>query len=176
MKIRLFGIVLVGLTLVRTAWADDLPRMGYEPKVSVKELAAKGYRWVTANGPYGCANERALRQVTSGRTDLTELNMLEQGHAYYLIPGTLVRIVHDHPANGVSEILVGGIIRPLWTYTRFLSARPIHDIYGIVETPDTAGLIDPSDAAEVGLVRAGPTPREPMSTTRQNIQQGIVVK
>jgi hypothetical protein len=48
MEIRLFGIVLVGLTLVRTAWADDLPRMGYEPKVSVKELAAKGYRWVTA--------------------------------------------------------------------------------------------------------------------------------
>jgi hypothetical protein len=176
MKIRLFGIVLVGLTLVRTAWADDLPRMGYEPKVSVKELAAKGYRWVTANGPYGCANERALRQVTSGRTDLTELNMLEEGHAYYLIPGTLVRIVHDDPANGMSEILVGGIIRPLWTYTRFLSARPIHDIYGIVETPDTAGLIDPSDAAEVGLVRAGPTPRESMSTTRQNIQQGIVVK
>jgi hypothetical protein len=48
MKIRLFGIVLVGLTLVWTAWAGDSPRMGYEPKVSVKELAAKGYRWVTA--------------------------------------------------------------------------------------------------------------------------------
>jgi hypothetical protein len=176
MKIRLFGILLVGLTLVWTAWAGDLPRMGYEPKVSVKELAAKGYRWVTANGPYGCANERALRQITSGSTDLTELNMLEEGYSYYHVPGTLVRIVHDDPANGMSEILVGGIIKPLWTYTRFLSARPIHDIYGIVETPDTAGLIDPSDAAEVGLVRAGPTPREPMSTTRQSIQPGIAVK
>jgi hypothetical protein len=176
MKIRMFGIVLVGLTLICTALGDDLPQMGYLPKISVKELAAKGYRWVTANGPYGCANEQALRQITSRRTDLTELNMLEEGSAYYLIPGTLVRIVRDDPANGMSEILVGGIIKPLWTYTRFLTARPIHDIYGIVETPDTAGLIDPSDAAEAGLVRAGPTPREPISTTLQSVQQGIEAK
>jgi hypothetical protein len=28
-----------------------------------------------------------------------------------------------------------------------LSARPIRDIYRIVETPDTAGLINPGDAA-----------------------------
>ena len=176
MKIKVFGIVVLGLTLIWAAWGDDLPRMGYVPKVSVKELAAKGYRWVTANGPYGCANERALRQITSGRTDLTELNMLEEGSAYYLTPGILVRIVHDDLANGMSEILVGGIIKPLWTFTRFLSARPIHDIYGIVETPDTAGLIDPSDAAEAGLVRAGPTPRGPMSTTLQSVQQGIEAK
>ena len=176
MKITLFGIAVVGLTLICIAWADDLPRMGYMPKISVKELAAKGYRWVRANGPYGCANEQALRQITSRRTDLTELNMLEQGSAYYLIPGTLVSIARDDPANGMSEILVGGIIKPLWTYTRFLSARPIHDIYGIVETPDTTGLIDLSDAAEAGLVRVGPTPREPMPTTLESVQQGIESK
>jgi hypothetical protein len=176
MKITMFAIVLVGLTLVRTALGDDLPQMGYVPKISVKELPAKGYRWVAANGPYGCVNEQALRQITSRRTDLTELNMLEEGSAYYLIPGTLVRIVRDNPANGMSEILVGGIIKPLWTYTGFLSARPIRDIYGIVETPDTAGLIDPSDAAEAGLVRAGPTPREPISITLQSVQQGIEAK
>jgi hypothetical protein len=32
----------------------------------------------------------------------------------------------------------------------FLTARPIRDIYGIVETPDTAGLVDPSDGALAG--------------------------
>ncbi|MFY9988541.1 MAG: hypothetical protein WAK31_27555 [Chthoniobacterales bacterium] len=30
-----------------------------------------------------------------------------------------------------------------------ITGRPIRDIYGIVETPDTAGLIDPGDAAGV---------------------------
>jgi hypothetical protein len=37
-----------------------------------------------------------------------------------------------------------------WTYTKFLTARPIQDTYGTVETPDNAGLVDPSDAAVVG--------------------------
>jgi hypothetical protein len=176
MKISTLGISLIGLFLASTASAGDLPQMGYVPKISVKELTAKGYRWVTANGPYGCTNEQTLRKITSERTDLTELSLVEDGSAYYLIPGTLVRIVRDDPASGASEILVGGIIKRLWTYNRFLTARPIHDIYGIVETPDTAGLIDPSDAAEAGLVRAGPTPREPITTTPQSVQQGIAVK
>jgi hypothetical protein len=43
----------------------------------------------------------------------------------------LVRVIQSDPASGLSEILVGGIIKPLWTYSRFLTARPIHDIYGI---------------------------------------------
>jgi hypothetical protein len=55
-------------------------------------------------------------------------------------------------SNGMSEILMAGITRPRWTYTRFLSARPIHDTYGTVETPDNAGLVDPSDAAIVGEI------------------------
>ena len=51
---------------------------------------------------------------------------------------------------GMSEILLAGITRSLWTYTRFLSARPIRDTYGTVETPDNAGLVDPSDTATFG--------------------------
>jgi hypothetical protein len=35
-------------------------------------------------------------------------------------------------------------------YTEFLSARPIRDTYGILETPENAGLVDPSDAAIAG--------------------------
>jgi hypothetical protein len=45
---------------------------------------------------------------------------------------------------------LAGITTPLWTYTRFLSARPIHDTYLTVETPYIAGMVDPSDAAIVG--------------------------
>ena len=81
---------------------------------------------------------------------MMELSLVEAGDAYYLISRTLVRITQDDHSNGMSEILLGGITKPLWTYNKFLTARPIRDIYGIVETPDTAGLIDPSDASVVG--------------------------
>ena len=36
------------------------------------------------------------------------------------------------------------------TYSNFLTASPFRDIYGIVETPDTAGLVNPGDSAVVG--------------------------
>jgi hypothetical protein len=76
-----------------------------------------------------------------------ELRLVEDGGAYYFIPGTLVRVIQDVHRNGLSKILLGGLLKPLWTYTRFLSARPIRDTYGILETPDTDALIDPGDAA-----------------------------
>jgi hypothetical protein len=113
-------------------------------------LVAKGYRWVTVDGPYACVTEAEVKKITSNRTNLAELQMVEDGRAYYCVPGTLVRITRDYQANGMSEILLGGITKPLWTYTKFLTAHPIRDTYGIVETPDTAGLIDPGDAAVAG--------------------------
>jgi hypothetical protein len=76
--------------------------------------------------------------------------MVENLRAYYLIPGTLARVIRDDHANGMSEILLGGITTPLWTYAEFLTAGPIHDTYGIVETPNNAGLVAPSDAAIFG--------------------------
>ena len=76
--------------------------------------------------------------------------MVEEGGAYYLFRGMLVRVTREDQGNSMSEILLRGITKPLWTHNRFLTARPIRDIDGIVETPDTAGLIDPSDAAVVG--------------------------
>ena len=75
--------------------------------------------------------------------------MVEEGRAYYLVPGTLVRIMENDQANGMSEILWGGMTKPVWTYNKFLTARPIRDIYGNVQTPDTAGLMGPGDAAVV---------------------------
>jgi hypothetical protein len=150
MKIGMLALSVIGLSLIGTALADDLPRIGYLPGIPVKDLVEKGYRWVTVNGPYACATEQEVRQITNDRTDLTELHLLEDGGAYYLIPGTLVRVIRDDQASGMSKILLGGITTPLWTYTKFLTARPFRDIYGIVETPDTAGMVDPGDSAVVG--------------------------
>jgi hypothetical protein len=70
--------------------------------------------------------------------------------AYSLIPETSVRITQDDHLNGMLEIRLGGITKPLWTYMKFLSAGPIRDTYGIVETPDKAGLVDPGDTAAAG--------------------------
>jgi hypothetical protein len=152
MKIRMLVGLLIGLSLIGAALADDLPQIGYSVRTPVKDLVEKGYRWVTVNGPYACATEQDVRQITNDRTDLTELHMVEDSGGYYLIPGTLVRVIEDDHRNGMSKILLGGIERPLWTYTKFLTPLPIRDMYGIVETPDTAGLIDPSDTA---LARSG---------------------
>ena len=146
----ILAVWAIGLSLIGTAWADDLPQIGYSEKIPVEDLVAKGYRWVTVDGPYAGASEEEARKIASNRTDFVELQMVEEGRAYYLIPGTLVRVMHDDSANGMSEILLGGITKPLWTYNKFLTDRPTRDIYGIVETPDTAGLIDPSDSTVVG--------------------------
>jgi hypothetical protein len=144
--IAILAVWLMGLSLIGTALADDLPQIGYSEKTPVKDLVAKGYRWVTVDGPYAGTTEQDVQKITTSRTDMVELQMVEDGRAYYLVPGTLVRIAQDDRANGMSEILLGGITKPLWTYNKFLTTRPIRDIYGIVETPDTAGLIDPGDS------------------------------
>jgi hypothetical protein len=150
MKIQLLVISVIGLSLTCTTWANDLPSLGYSPGIPVKDLVAKGYRWVAVNGPYACPSEQDVRRITSDHTDLRELHMVESLRAYYLIPGTLARVIRDDYVNGMSEILLAGILTPLWTYTKFLTARPIEDTYGVIERPDNAGLVDPRDAAIVG--------------------------
>ena len=174
MKMRMLAVSVMGSLLISGAWGDDLPKMGYTPAISVKELVGKGYRWVTVNG-YACVTEKEVRQVTGSHSDSTELHLVEDGGAYYLIPGTLVRVTRDDHANGMSEIRLGGITSPRWTYTRFLSARPIRDIYGISETPDTAGLVDTSDATGEGLRSEGPKTAFQTAMSPRTLQQGIKI-
>ena len=104
MKLKTLMFVIIGFSLTCFAWADDF-----------KSLVAQGYRWVSVNGPYACATEQEVRQITSGLTDSAELRMVQDSGAYYLIPGKLVRVIKNDPANGMSEILFGGITKPLWT-------------------------------------------------------------
>jgi hypothetical protein len=115
---------------------------------SYDELAAKGYRWVTVDGPYGCPSKDDLRQITKNRTDEIELRMVEQLRAYYLIPGGIVQLVRQDTASGMSQIHSAEIVTDLWTLTIFLSKRPIKNTYGAIETPETSGLIRAETAAD----------------------------
>jgi hypothetical protein len=108
-------------------------------------LAAQGYRWVIVDGPYACANEQDVQRIVGHHTDETELHMVESIRCYYLIPGTIVRVIKEDPANGMSEIRLGSVTRSLWTYSRFLSKHPVHDTYGVIETPENSGLVQTAE-------------------------------
>jgi hypothetical protein len=55
------------------------------------DIIEKGYRWVAVDGPYASPTKNDLQQITKNRTDETELQMVEQLRAYYLVRGALVR-------------------------------------------------------------------------------------
>jgi hypothetical protein len=59
---------------------------------------------------------------------------------YYLIPGTIVQVIKEDPAHGMTEMRMAGRPRYLWTYTRFLSKHPVRDTYGNIEMPEERGL------------------------------------
>jgi hypothetical protein len=118
------------------------------------ELVAKGYRWATADGPYACVAKEDVRRMASNPGDAVELKMIEQVKAYYLTPGTIVQVTEEDPKTGTSKIRLAGITTDLWTLTRFLTKQPIKDTYGVIETPETSGLIP----SATPVLDAGPSP------------------
>jgi hypothetical protein len=104
-------------------------------------LAAKGYRWIAVHGPYGSTTEQGLQHLTGRRKDREGSQSIEDNQAFYLIPGRIVHIMKEDPADGTSLVQMGGFPTLLWTYTRFLSKRPVRDVYGVIETPENSGLI-----------------------------------
>lgn len=121
----------------------------------------EGYRWAAADGPFACPAEGDLQEIVKHSGDGTRLQMVEQLRAYYLVRGTMVKVVKQDPASGLTEIQIAGITTDLWTLSRFLSTRPIPDVYGAIETPATSGLI-PAAAPEIG---EGPSDAVPASGT-----------
>jgi hypothetical protein len=105
------------------------------------DLVEQGYRWVKIDGPYACPSRNDLEQMLKNRTDDLELQMVEQLRTYYLVQGTLVHLVQEDASAGMMQIQVAGITTDLWTSSEFLSKLPIRDTYGIIETPETSGLI-----------------------------------
>ena len=96
------------------------------------ELAVKGYRWVTIDGPYACPSKDDLRLIIKHRADETVIERLQ---AYYLIEGAIVQLVQEDAATGMSKIHSADIGPDVWTLTKFLSKRPIKNIYGEIEVP-----------------------------------------
>jgi hypothetical protein len=134
MKRLLSFITAISLTFSSTALATDF-----------EALAAQGYRWVIANGPYACTKDQDVDRIVNHHTDQTELDVVQNAGCYYLIPGTIAKVISEDPARGISQIQLGNITIPLWTYTKFLSKSPIPDTYGVIETPEAA---DPAPASQ----------------------------
>jgi hypothetical protein len=131
-----------------------------------KDLATQGYRWVIVDGPYACPSKDDLREITRHHTDRIELEMVENLRAYYLIRGTIIQVVQEDAASGISEVHLPGGFRTFWTVTRFLSRSPIRDTFGVVQTPTTSDLL-----LQGQTVVASPTPSEPPKTNAGALNQ-----
>jgi hypothetical protein len=131
-----------------------------------KDLATQGYRWVIVDGPYACPSKDDLREITRHHTDRIELEMVQNLRAYYLIRGTIIQVVQEDAASGISEVHLPGGFRTFWTVTRFLSRSPIRDTFGVVQTPTTSDLLLQGQTAV-----ASPTPSEPPKTDAGALNQ-----
>ena len=122
------------------------------------DLIKQGYRWVTVDGPLACVSKDDLRQMVGKPSDELTLKMVEEVRAYYLIRGTVVRVVTEEASSGLSQINMPGITQNLWTLTKFLTKQPIKDIIGRIETP---GMLEGATATPT----ASPTPTESPTPT-----------
>ena len=140
---KITSIVTFGIAALAMGafFGIDLPVRADQLANKYSDLAAQGYRWVTVNGPYACHIEQDVERITTHHTDATELEVVQNIQCYYLIPGTIVQVIKEDPARGLSEMRLGSITRSLWTYTIFLSKHPVRDTYGVIETPENAGRV-----------------------------------
>jgi hypothetical protein len=144
------AVAVAALALVSTASASK-----YD------DLVAKGYRWATADGPYACVAKEDVRRMANNPGDSVILKMVEQVKVFYLTPGTIVQVTEEDSHAGASKIRMAGITIDLWTLSSFLTKRPIKDTYGVVETPETSGLIPSAPP----VLDAGPSPTPSFEAT-----------
>jgi hypothetical protein len=139
MQLLISFMTAVSLGLTGTVLGDD----------NYVASAAQGYRWITANGPYACNMEQDVERIIAHHTDAIELQVVQNIQCCYLIPETIVQVIKEDPARGMSEMRLGSVTRSLWTYSRFLSKRPVPDMDGVIETPESSGLIPTADKTTV---------------------------
>jgi hypothetical protein len=141
--LAILAMAAAAVTLTSTASADK-----YDDHV------AQGFRWANVSGLYACVSKDDVRRMVDNRSDEVALKMVEQVKAYFLTPGALVQVIEEDPHSGLSKIRMAGVTVDLWTLTNFLSKYPIKDTYGVVETPETSGLIPTAGTG----IDAGPSP------------------
>jgi len=157
MKARpIIGIAVAAVWLTSTALADK-----YD------DLVAKGYRWITTDGPFACSSTDDVHRIIKNRSDENTLRMLEQGGVYFLIRGAIVQVMQEDKASGMSQVHWDGIVGNLWTPSNFLSKRPILNILGTIATPsqaigvnkpDANSQLDATTPSETATPSASPTP------------------
>jgi hypothetical protein len=130
MKIAPFLLAAATMAMSLSALADNY-----------SVLVVQGYRWVNVDGPYACPAEQGAEHLTKHHTDATELDAIQNMLCYYLIPGTIVQVIKEDPARKMSQMRLAGVAALLWTNSRFLSRHPIRDPYGVIETPESVGLL-----------------------------------
>jgi hypothetical protein len=146
MKIpTILAVAAAAITLTSSALGDKY-----------SDLVAEGYRWVIADGLYACVSKDDVRRMVNNPGDEVGLKMVEEVRAYFLIPGTIVQVTEDDPSSGLSQIRMAGITVDLWTLTKFLSKHAVRDTYGVIETPETSGLIPTSTSAIDAGLMTGP--------------------
>jgi hypothetical protein len=148
MKARtILAVAAAAITLTSSALGDKY-----------SDLVAKGYRWSTVDGLYAWVSKddvrRTVNNPTSPGDDEVMLKTIEQVKAFFLIPGTIVQLTEVDPSSGLCRIRIAGITVDVWTLTRFLSKHAVKDTYGVIETPETSGLIPTATSA----IDAGPSP------------------
>ena len=125
MRVRtIIGIAAVAILPNSNALADK-----YD------DLVAKGYRWVTTDGPFACASKDNVSRITKDQSDENKLRMVSQGGVYYLIRGVIVQVMQEDKASGLSQVHWDGITSNLWMPSKFLSRRPITNILGTIQIP-----------------------------------------
>ena len=118
-----------------------------------KEWVAQGYRWSSVGGLHAYLSKEDAKKERSRRDKSSVSEKVR--YAYYLRPGKIVLVIGTDPADGLSEIRMGGITSNLWTATRNLSMSPVKNAVGKIETPETAGIMLPTASATPGVSSGG---------------------
>ena len=96
---------------------------------------------MTVDGPFACVSKDDLRQIIRNRNTEKEFEMIKQQRAYYLLQGDIVKVLREDVTSGLALIRMAGVPKELWTQTKFVSKRPVENAFGVIETPETSGLI-----------------------------------
>src|SRR5260221_3012348 len=69
-----------------------------------EDLVTEGYRWVNIDGPYASKFEDDAQRLSENPTRDIKLQLLRAGSVYYLIEGSIVKVLRTDSTTGMAEI------------------------------------------------------------------------